>query len=178
VVAIAKMVDTVIAQRLQVDLAICERHRQQLLAAKDLPSKLRDVFVALEYKAINDPEQMLYSGGFFSDADRATMLQVRKADGAALAKQTFIFEDKRLPELLFRYRARNFPQTLSADEHEEWKQFCYRRLTDPAAGAGIVLEDYQRRLEELFVQYFGNAAKVMVLEQLLYYAASLSEIAD
>jgi exodeoxyribonuclease I len=177
VVAIAKMVDAVIAQRIQVDLAVCERHRQQLLAAKDLPSKLRDIFVALEYKAINDPEQMLYSGGFFSDADRATMMQVRKADGAALAKQTFIFEDKRLPELLFRYRARNFPQTLSAGEREEWMQFCYRRLTDPAAGAGIVLEDYRRRLAELNAAAPTEQQKIVLL-QLAQYADNLFKLAD
>jgi exodeoxyribonuclease-1 len=105
------------------------------------------------------------------------MLQVRKADGAALAKQTFIFEDKRLPELLFRYRARNFPQTLSADEHEEWKQFCYRRLTDPAAGAGIVLEDYQRRLAELNAAAPTEQQKNVLL-QLAQYADNLLRLAD
>ena len=99
--------------------------------------------------AITDPEQMLYSGGFFSDADRATMTQVRKASGKQLAAQTFVFEDKRLPEMLFRYRARNFPQTLNGDEREQWKEFCSQRLTDQAAGASVVVDDFRQRLRHL-----------------------------
>jgi exodeoxyribonuclease-1 len=153
-------------------LAKCEEHRRQLLAVKDLAGKLRDVFVAPERAAITDPDQMLYSGGFFSDADRATMLQVRKTGGDALAQQTFIFEDRRLPELLWRYRARNFPQTLSGDEREEWAQFCYRRLTDPTAGAGMVLEDYRRRLTELNATTQAAQQKTL-LTQLAEYADSL-----
>jgi len=172
VVTTVKMVDAAIAQRIQVDLAKCEEHRWQLLAVKDLAGKLRDVFVAPERAAITDPEQMLYSGGFFSDADRATMLQVRKVGGDALARQTFIFEDKRLPELLWRYRARNFPQTLSGDEREDWRQFCYRRLTDPTAGAGMVLEDYRRRLAELNAAT-QDAQQKTLLAQLAEYADSV-----
>ncbi|HSB98142.1 MAG TPA: exodeoxyribonuclease I [Spongiibacteraceae bacterium] len=172
VVTTVKMVDTVIAQRIQVDLAKCEEHRRQLLAAKDLAGKLRDVFTSAEYRVSNDPEQMLYSGGFFSDADRATMLQVRKAEGDTLARQTFIFEDKRLPELLWRYRARNFPQTLSNEERQEWAQFCARRLTDPAAGAGIVLDDYRRRLTELNTAAESEQQKLL-LTHLADYAETL-----
>jgi exodeoxyribonuclease-1 len=173
VIATVKMVDAIIAERIQVDLAACERHRQQLLAAKDLAGKLRDVFIGLEYKTVNDPEQMLYSGGFFSDADRGTMLQVRKADGSALAKQTFIFEDKRLPELLWRYRARNFPDTLSDDEREEWAQFCYRRLTDTEAGASIVLDAYQQQLVALTATTPLDEKRRELLAQLSQYADEL-----
>jgi exodeoxyribonuclease-1 len=173
VVATDKLLDAAIADRLQIDRARCERHRALLLAAKRLPAKLRDVFVAPERAPITDPEQMLYSGGFFNDADRATMQQVVKADGAALARQTFIFEDARLPEILRRYRARNFPTTLNDDEREEWRQFCQRRLTDPAAGAGIVLDDYRRRLAELNAVPQTEQKKTL-LQQLAAYADELA----
>jgi exodeoxyribonuclease-1 len=29
-----------------------------------------------------------------------------------------------LPELLFRYRARNFPGSLSTDERDQWREHC------------------------------------------------------
>ena len=50
-------------------------------------------------------------GSFLPDQDRPN-------------EGVFSFEDARLPDLLFRYRARNFPDSLSAEEREEWLQFC------------------------------------------------------
>ncbi len=173
VVATEKLLDEAIAQRLQIDRAVCERNHKKLLADKTLAAKLRDVFVTPERVAIVDPEQMLYSGGFFNDADRNTMLQVRKADGSALAKQTFIFEDKRLPELLLRYRGRNFPATLSSDERVDWQQFCYRRLTDPSAGASIVLDAYRQQLSTLAAAAPHDVARQELLSQLSLYADGL-----
>jgi exodeoxyribonuclease-1 len=96
VVATVKMVDAKIAERIQVDLAVCERHHKQLLAARDLPAKLHEVFAAPERDPITDPEQMLYSGGFFNDADRTRMFKVRKSTPEVLAKTDFNFDDPRL----------------------------------------------------------------------------------
>ncbi|GIR14560.1 MAG: hypothetical protein CM15mP25_3150 [Gammaproteobacteria bacterium] len=36
----------------------------------------------------------------------------------------FSFADQRLPEMLFRYRARNFPDTLSDEEAAQWREHC------------------------------------------------------
>jgi len=66
-----------------------------------------------------------------------------------LAKSAFKFTDSRLPEMLFRYRARNYPQTLNADEQLRWNAFCIDRLTGHQAGGGILLADYFKRLEAL-----------------------------
>ncbi|MET0378195.1 MAG: exodeoxyribonuclease I [Spongiibacteraceae bacterium] len=149
VVVTVKMVDATIAQRMQIDLAVCERHHQQIFAAKDLAAKLRDVFVAPERYAIVDPEQALYSGGFFNDADRARMAKVRNASAAALAKGTFEFDDPRLTEMLVRYRARNFPQLLNREEETHWRSFCRQRLIDPALGASIVMDGYRAQIDAL-----------------------------
>jgi exodeoxyribonuclease-1 len=172
VVATDRLVDAAVAERLRIDRAICDRHHQRLLAAKDLAKKLRDVFVAPEREEITDPERMLYSGGFFSASDRATMQRVSQADGETLAHHTFIFEDRRLPELLWRYRARNYPETLSADEKEDWLEFCRKRLIDPAAGAGIVLDAYRQRLRELGATPQPELKK-QLLRELEHYADDL-----
>ena len=37
---------------------------------------------------------------------------------------TFPFSDPRLQELLFRYRARNFPESLNAEEQAQWREHC------------------------------------------------------
>lgn len=84
-----------------------------------------------------DPDLMLYRGGFFSDADRRLMVQLRQMSASELAQN---FEalcarmhDARLPEMLFRYRARNFPSTLSELEQQRWKQFCIARCLNQQA---------------------------------------------
>jgi exodeoxyribonuclease-1 len=172
VVATARLLDDAVAARLLIDPAQCERHAQQLRQAVGLAEKLCAVFTEPEHAAGDDPEQMLYSGGFFSAADRAAMTQVRQADAAALARGQFHFSDPRLPELLLRYRARNFPESLNAEEREEWRVFRYRRLTDPGAGASIVLDDYQRQLQTLAADP-AHAAQQPLLQQLAAHAQAL-----
>lgn len=178
VVVTEKLLDEKIAERLQIDRARCEVSLQKLLRSETLAEKLCDVFVAPERIPITDPEQMLYSGGFFSNADRATMNRVRAASGKQLSSQTFVFEDKRLPEMLFRYRARNFPETLSADEQADWKEFCKLRLTNKFAGASIVLDEYRNSLHQLRMQPAVFDKEVVerreaVLQKLSEYGDSL-----
>jgi exodeoxyribonuclease-1 len=54
------------------------------------------------------------------------------------------FDDERLGELLFRYRARNFPNTLTAEEAACWEAHRAARLFDGEGGA--------RTLEGLFTE--------------------------
>ena len=79
----------------------------------------------------------LYSGGFFSDHDRRAMDQVRASSAVELAGAAWSFEDDRLDELLFRYRARNYPESLTPDERERWETYRYRRLTEADGGGSI-----------------------------------------
>ena len=60
------------------------------------------------------------------------------------------FEDGRLPELLFRYRARNYPNTLNKEEQIQWHHFCKARLQDISKGAPITLEQFNSACQELF----------------------------
>ena len=45
------------------------------------------------------------------------------------------FDDDRLQELLFRYRARNFTETLTPDEAVRWEAHRAARLLDGEGGA-------------------------------------------
>jgi len=45
-----------------------------------------------------------------------------------------------LPELLFRYRARNFPQSLTEAETARWREHCRAKLQDTA---GFSLATFQ-----------------------------------
>ena len=45
-----------------------------------------------------------------------------------------MFSDARLPELLFRYRARNYPESLSPNERKQWQEHCQIKLLEDANG--------------------------------------------
>lgn len=175
VVVTAKMLDEQLALRWQIDTALCLRHAERLLADRLLAAKLNDVFAAPARAELTDPEQMLYSGGFFGDADRAAMARVRRAGGEQLARENFVFEDQRLATLLFRYRARNFPETLTRDERGQWREFCAARLTDPAFGAAITLNEFRQRVTALAQSADSKGQRI--LSELAAYAAALHESA-
>ena len=136
--------------RLQLDVASCLAHRDTLRAAEGLAEKLRRVFQrAAERPPPEDPELALYGGGFLSDADKPLLARVRATPPALLGTSAFPFRDTRYAELLFRYRARNWPETLDADETARWDAFRHARLTRHSALTVLTLEDYFARIDVL-----------------------------
>lgn len=138
------------ADEWSIDVALAERHLQ-IIRHAGLDAKIKQVYTGQEFAPIADPDQALYGGGFFSDADRRLMEYVRSSSVEELADLKLDFADGRLPEMLFRYRARNWPQSLSADEKSRWEQFRLERLTDPQIDVGITLDDYRARLAKMMV---------------------------
>lgn len=53
-----------------------------------------------------------------------------------------------MPELLFRYRARNWPETLTLDEMEQWEQLCVQRLTQ-GSGGSITFAEFSAQIAVL-----------------------------
>lgn len=134
-------------QRLQLDLPMCQQRASLLRDSPQLwQSKLQTIYAEEDFAPQQDPEQQLYAG-FFGERDRRLCEQVRKAEPEELARPVWPFDDARLPELLFRYRARNFPDTLTSVEFERWQLFCRQRLTDVQYGAPNTLADFTHALQ-------------------------------
>lgn len=151
--------------RLELDLALCHQNANKIHAASGLASKLSEVFTQRQaVERESDPDLEIYSGGFFSDTDKQKMARLRTVDPLELKNQTPTFSDPRLPEMLFRYRARNYPDTLNKDEMTRWHSFCRDRLTGLKSGAGIVFDQYFARLHELKHQEEPNLTMVASLE--------------
>jgi exodeoxyribonuclease-1 len=125
------------------------RHHWNLLRAKT--GFLNEMVIAIQFQAqmsaeerpiAEDPDEQIYSGGFFSDADKRLMSALRSMTATELATRhdqlCSQFKDARLPEMLFRYRARNFRSTLNTEELKRWRLHCKqqclnvddRQLTD------------------------------------------------
>ncbi|MES9957519.1 MAG: exodeoxyribonuclease I [Sedimenticola sp.] len=139
------------AERWGVDVERGYRNLEKLQAAQGLDEKLQKVHSMRQFEPVSDPDQALYSGGFFSDTDRRRMEMIRNTEPADLAGFAQVFDDARIPEMLFRYRARNWPDTLNSDEHARWNEYRQERLQEPDGGGSINLEEYRRQLARMMV---------------------------
>ncbi len=130
------------AQELGINRDLVMNNLQILRQTPEIREKLVGIF-SDEYipPANQEPEQMLYQG-FFSEADRAAIDLIHQATPEQLSGINYQFQDPRLPTLLFRYRARNYPQTLSSREQERWQHHCMDILNQKA-------ESYLLQLERL-----------------------------
>ncbi|MFT6791890.1 MAG: exodeoxyribonuclease-1 [Cellvibrionaceae bacterium] len=168
ILATTKLLDEAAAKRLGIDKSSCERHWQQLLAV-DLTEKLTAIYGEVDRPASLDAERQLYDG-FIGDGDKYLLEKIREAAPENLRQFSEQLADERLRVLLFRYRSRHYPETLDDEESVRWKQWCYWRLTDPQAGASLVLDTYFQRLDELKQNPECNQA---IIQQLVDYGDSL-----
>jgi exodeoxyribonuclease-1 len=158
-------------QRLQLDMAHYQRAAQRLTEGQELwRDKLKAVYAREDFTPSEDPEQQLYDG-FLGDRDRRLCDQVRMADPEQLARDEWPFDDERLPELLFRYRARNFAETLTLEEQQRWYGFCQARLSNAESGAPNTLQSFTEALVKSSLN--ATPAQLKVLSQWQDYAEQL-----
>ncbi|MWJ27403.1 exodeoxyribonuclease I [Halomonas sp. ZH2S] len=160
-----------IVKRLGLDMAMCRAHWKTLREASGVAAKVIEVFNAPYAEEIHDPDLMLYSGGFFSPADRREMQAVRATPPWGLVGKRFAFQDSRLEEMLFRYRARNYPETLEGEELTQWETFRWTRMNDSAL-AGFTLKDFAREIARYNQQPLSQYER-QILEELVMYVESI-----
>jgi len=158
-------------QRLGLDMALYQQRALRLSDAQKVwQDKVLKIYASEEFAPSQDPEQQLYDG-FIGDRDRRLCEQVRTVDPIQLAQQQWPFDDERLPELLFRYRARNFSDTLSFEEQERWGIFCQKRLSDPEWGAPNTLESFTQAAAQWALT--ATPFQQEVLDQWQHYVGEL-----
>jgi exodeoxyribonuclease-1 len=121
------------AERFGLDLAAAERHAVE--AARivgEMAGVWPEVYQSPKGPAA-DVDEDLY-GGFVDDTDRAVLARLVDLPPEELARQKPRLRDGRLEELLFRYRARNFPETLADEERARWDAHRHARLHEGAGG--------------------------------------------
>ena len=116
------------AQRLGLNGDRLRTHLSQLRAAREargvaFTAECQDVYRSVARPVDANPDTALY-GSFVPKEDRGLIQEVRDASPAELRDRRFAFSDSRLPELLFRYRARNWPEILNDTERLEWHEHC------------------------------------------------------
>ncbi|WDE09580.1 exodeoxyribonuclease I [Thalassomonas haliotis] len=157
------------AARLKIPREQCLANLAKLKGHDVLRDKLSDVFMPdFEGEETPDAEHALYGGEFFSASDKAQMEVLHAMEVEQLAGHDFQFQDPRLPTLLFRYRARNFPLTLTSEELQKWQQYSSNKLQ--YGGQGILsLDEFMMKLENLAMEHENNPEKMAVLKALYQY---------
>ena len=128
-----------------------------------------------------DVDEDLY-GGFIGNEDRRRLNQMRALSPEELAVDRTGFDDERLGELVFRYRARNFFNTLSEMDKKVWLEHCKKRLLYGAQG-GLSVADMQDTLDELMLEREGQESEtvsheIAILEALYDYSEEIMHWID
>ena len=157
------------AAKWNVDIDAALRNAEKAAALPDMSAIWPDVFRRPK-EATPDVDEDLY-GGFVNNTDRKRLNQLRALSPAELAHARIGFDDDRLEELVFRYRARNFADTLSPEESERWQAHRVARLIEGEGGA--------RNVDALFagIDVLADTADEKgqaVLEALYEYAEAVA----
>ncbi|MTC37724.1 exodeoxyribonuclease I [Providencia alcalifaciens] len=159
---------TVDAERTGLDRDLCMRNLELLRKNPDVRNKLIELFsVGQQFEESNDVDSQIYNG-FFSPSDRSTMDIIRETAPQNLPALDLSFEDKRMKELFFRYKARNYPSTLSYDEQQRWLQHRRDYFTEAR------LTDYLQQIQLLMDVHHEDEKRCQQLKALVNYAYELA----
>ncbi|AHK20834.1 exodeoxyribonuclease I [Yersinia similis] len=155
------------ADRLGIDRQRCLQNLQLLRQNPQVRERVVALFAQAEpFTVADDVDTQLYNG-FFSDADRATMKIIQQTEPQNLPALDLTFQDPRLEALLFRFRARNYPNTLNDREQQRWLQHRRSALSPER------VQDYVLQLEQFYNQYEDDKEKLALLKALFEYAKGL-----
>lgn len=100
-----------------------QKNIKKLIDRPDFSENIRTIYEKLDdYKPSTDADSRLYES-FLPDKDKIRIEAVQNATETELADMHPEFIDDRLPELLLRYKARSFPNSLSEEECLIWEKF-------------------------------------------------------
>jgi exodeoxyribonuclease-1 len=175
VIAKLKTLTPAMAQRWGLDIEQALRHADVAARhAKLLAGMWPDVFTRPKAEGAPDVDEDLY-GAFVGNEDRRTLQRLRALRPNQLADKRPAFADPRLDELLLRFRARNFPETLNTAEREQWQVHVAERLCHGSAGA-LDLQTFERRVAALDASAVESGRAL--LAALRDYAARIAPVCE
>jgi exodeoxyribonuclease I len=152
--------------RLDIDRAATEQRADRLRAVGPaIAEKVRRVYATERARTKADVDAGLYDG-FIGDGDKRRCAEVRSTPPHLLGARAFGFADPRLGELLFRYRARNWPHTLTHAEHQRWDDYRRQRLLSESSLSESSLGGLYAELTQLRVLHANDGAKLALIDQL------------
>ena len=155
------------AERLGIDRKVCFDNLQLIKNTTTLPAVITEVFQQerkLDNK--NNVDFMLYEG-FFSDKDKRMFDKIRITAPEELGKMSVSTSDKRFKDLFFNYRARNFPELLSADEQKLWLRHRQSALLS-------ISSEYFSNFDLVLEKIKKDGGRTKALKKLLKFSEGLT----
>ncbi|MGB4758615.1 MAG: exodeoxyribonuclease I [Candidatus Saccharimonadales bacterium] len=161
------------------DLATIKKNFATLKSLDGFMQKVQEAFALIDKERQTeflgkqgqlDADEALYDG-FIDNADKQLLQVVRAADTSEIAELSDKFHDGRLRELLPRYKARNYPASLTDEERQAWEAHRAKALF--SGGNNSKLAKFFARLGELAQQPGLTQSQQYLLEELQLYGQSI-----
>ena len=158
-----------ITEQLQIDIDKCMDNLSYIRDNQtQIKQKIKSIYTNdSERTPALDVDQSLYDN-FIDKADRLICNQIQNLSSDELKKFKPQFKDKKLSKLLLNFKARNFPESLTESEQEEWFEIVQSRVQNGENGY-LSLENFYKSLEK---QKISAPSKSDIWTQLEEYAHS------
>ena len=158
-----------ITEQLQIDIDKCMDNLSYIRDNQtQITEKIKSIYTKdSERTPALDIDQSLYDN-FIDKTDRLICNQIQNLSSDELKKFKPQFKDKKLSKLLLNFKARNFPESLTESEQEEWFEIVQSRVQNGENGY-LSLENFYKSLEK---QKISAPSKSDIWTQLEEYAHS------
>ena len=158
-----------ITEQLQIDIDKCMDNLSYIRYNQtQIKQKIKSIYTNdSERTPAMDVDQSLYDN-FIDKADRLICNQIQNLSSDELRDFKPQFKDKKLSKLLLNFKARNFPESLTEIEQEEWFEIVQSRVQNGENGY-LSLENFYKSLEK---QKISAPSKSDIWTQLEEYAHS------
>lgn len=161
------------ATALGISLSACMENQQWLQQNLQVQQIATDLFSGDHgFAEESNPDYQLYSG-FISNGDKQKAEYLHQLTPQQLAADPPIFADERLNNLLFLYRARLYPASLTDAEQQKWQRYRTEKLMHGLDNPSLTMDAYGLELENLAHEHSADEQKMAVLKALYLYAQSL-----
>ncbi|VFP86594.1 Exodeoxyribonuclease I [Candidatus Erwinia haradaeae] len=167
VIAPANVLRASDALRIGINLEYYADNLAKLLQNPKIREKVAQLYIIKEkHIPLEDVDTQMYHG-FFNYSDRHTIHTICHTSAKHLLTLNLTFYDKRIKQLFFRFRARNFPDLLTPLEKIAWLQHRREILNKKR------IQEYIKNIESLHTQYQYDQVKQAHLEALLDYTKDI-----
>ena len=158
-----------IIDQLQIDMDKCFGHLNYIQQRqKEIEKVVQSIYIDDSERILSkDVDQGLYDK-FVDNADRRICNQIQTLSIDEIASFQPSFKDKNLSTLFLHFKARNYPQTLSENESEDWFEIVQSRVQDGEHGY-LSFDAFEHQLEALSED---SPEKQFLWQQLSKYSQS------
>ncbi len=176
------VLDVASQERIGLDLEEASKHLAILKANQAFIDHLGEALgimddkqTALQLAFVDTHVDTQLYDSFWNDRDRALLGVVREHSPATLGELLPKLTSKRMQKMLPLYKARNYPEFLTPEEHDAWEVYRQEKLL--LGGTDSAYARFVNRLQELAVQRSSERDHYLLTE-LQLYAESIAPETD